>query len=286
MSVVMMSHRSGKAHLKQSKSLLKEKTARNFFYFQKKMRVPYTSSSSQLTTFLKNLNEYLDSGTYCDLTLIVGCERFPCHRIILASSSPYFQALLTHTFKENNLNSIELRDIEPQIFSALLHYIYSGQIQLDENNVQELLIASDMFQLDEVAKFCCHYLSVSLNENNALDIWKIANELQCSTLKEEAEDYILTHFRSLIKLDLVKLFPHDLLSKIISNDDLIVDNEQQVLEAIIVWYINNHRQSSEQLFDNIRFEYISKEHQTIVLNQIRLVCMIGHRTTQEDFLSI
>ena len=177
------------------------------------MRVPYTSSSSQLNHFLKNLNEYLNSGTYCDLTFIIGCEKFPCHRIILASSSPYFEALLTHKFKENNLNSIELRDIEPHIFSLLLHYIYSGQIELDENNVQEFLIASDMFQLDEVVQFCCHYLSISLNEKNVLDIWKISNELQCLTLKTDAEHYLLTHFRNLIKLDMIKLIPHDLLNK-------------------------------------------------------------------------
>jgi hypothetical protein len=237
------------------------------------MRVPYTSSSSQINIFLKNLNEYLDSGIYCDLTFRIGCEQFPCHRIILASSSPYFQALLTHTFKENSLNSIELRDIEPQTFSSLLHYIYSGQIELDENNVQELLIASDMFQLDEVVKFCCHYLSISLNEKNVLDVWKIANELECLSLKDDAEHYILTHFRSLIKLDTIKLFSQDLLNKIISNDDLIVDNEQQVLEAILMWYMNNHEKSSEQLFDNIRFEYISKEHQTMILNQIGFVCI-------------
>ncbi|CAF3909754.1 unnamed protein product, partial [Rotaria sp. Silwood2] len=153
------------------------------------MRVPYTSSTSQINVFLQNLNEYLDSGIYCDLTFIIGCEKFSCHRIILASSSPYFQALLTHRFKENNLNSIELRNIEPQIFSILLHYIYSGKIEIDNNNVQDILIASDMLQLDEVVQFCCHYLSISLNENNVIDTWKIADELGCISLKNDAEHY-------------------------------------------------------------------------------------------------
>jgi hypothetical protein len=241
------------------------------------MRVPYTSSSSQLNNFFKNLNEYLNSGTYCDLTFIVDCEKFPCHRIILASSSPYFEALLTHKFKENNLDSISLYDIKPDIFSLLLHYIYSGQIELDENNVQDLLIASDMFQLDEVVQFCCHYLSISLNEKNVLDIWKISNELQCLILKTDAEHYLLTHFRSLIKLDMIKLISHDLLKKLISNDDLIVDNEQQVFEAILIWYINNHEQSLEKLFDNIRFEYISKEHQKMILNQIESVIIFSQK---------
>jgi hypothetical protein len=61
------------------------------------------------------------------------------------------------------------------------------------------------------------------------------------------------------------------LIRIISNDDLIVDNEQQVLEAILIWYFNNHEQSFEQLFDSVRFEYISKEHQTMILHQIGFV---------------
>lgn len=249
------------------------------------MRVPYTSSASQINAFLRNLNEYLDSAVYCDLTFIIGCERFACHRIILASSSPYFQALLTHRFKENDLNSIELRDIEPRIFSILLHYIYSGKIEIDNNNVQDILIASDMLQLDEVVQFCCHYLSISLNETNVIDTWKIADELECISLRENAEDYVLTHFCNLIQLDLIKDIPHKLFIKIIANDDLIIDNEQQVLEAILTWYINNHEQSVEQLFDNVRLEYISQEHQNMILNQIGFVRIDDYSTFLEIFLS-
>ena len=235
------------------------------------MRVSYSSSPTQINLFFNNLKDYLDAGTYCDLTFIVGDEQFPCHRILVASCSPYFQALLTHTFKENTLNSIILRDIEPEIFSSLLHYIYSRQIELDETNVQELLLASDMFQLDEVVQFCCRYLSISLCETNVLDIWKIANELECLALKTDAEHYILQHFRSLIKLDMIKSIPYNLLKQILSSDDLIVDNEQQVFEGILMWFIHNQGQIGEQLFDNIRFDYISKEHQQTILNQIECV---------------
>ena len=236
------------------------------------MHVPYYSSTTRINLFLQNLNEYRQSSTYCDLTFVVGREQFPCHRIILASASPYFQVLLTHSFKENNLDSIELHDIEPEIFSALLNYIYSGQIDLDENNVHELLLAGDMFELKEIVEFCCHYLSISLDEKNVLETWKIANELKCSSLENDAEHYMLIHFRGLIKLDSIKLFPQDLLRKIISHDNLIVDSEQQVLEAILIWYINNPTQSAEQLFDYIRYDYISKEHQTMIINQTASVC--------------
>jgi hypothetical protein len=237
------------------------------------MRVPYTSSSSHISVFFQNLNEYLDLGIYCDLTLSIGCVKFACHRVIVASSSPYFQALLTHQFKENHLDTIELSDIDSSTFSLLLRYIYSGKIELDDHNVHDLLIASDMFQMDEIFQFCCHYLSIRLNEENVIETWKIADELECLSLKSNAEDYILTHFRDLIKHGRIQDLPRSLLIKMISNDDLTVDHEQQVLEAILVWYLNHRdrEQGFEQLFDNVRFEYISREHQTMILHQLGLV---------------
>lgn len=207
------------------------------------MRVLYNSSSSQINSFLRNLNQYRISGTYCDLEFTIADQQFPCHRIILVSTSPYFEALLTDAFKENNLHSIVLHDIESQIFSVLLNFIYSGEIEIDENNVHELLIAGDMFQLTEMVEFCCDYLSKGLNEQSVLETWIIANRLQCLTLEKNAEQYILEHFRSLIALDATKLFPQELLQRILSHDDLTVDNEHQVFEVVLNWYMKNPQQS-------------------------------------------
>lgn len=233
------------------------------------MRVMYNSSPTQVNSFFQNLDDCRNDGTFCDLTFEVGYEQFPCHRIIVASASPYFQVLLSNAFKEKSLNSIVLHDIESEIFALLLNYIYNRKIELDENNVQQILLASDMFQLDEVFQFCCHYLSISLNEKNVIDIWKISNELNCTNLKNDAEYCMLQRFRSLIELDLIQTLPYDLLKKLISNDELIVDNEQQVFKGLILWLIHNPEQIRDELFECIRFDYISKEHRDVILNQIR-----------------
>ena len=235
------------------------------------MLVPYTSSLVHINLLFENLNEYRCSGLYCDLRFVVDGQEFACHRVIVASSSTYFQALLTHPFKETHLDSIELHDVQPQIFSLLLCYVYSGHIDIGDHNVYDLLIASNMFQLEEVAQFCCHYLSISLNEGNVLETWKLAHELDRCSLQADAEQYLLTHFRELIRRDVLQQFPRSLLIQLISNDELIVDNEQQVLEAILIWYASNHEQPVEQLFDKVRLEYISKEHQNVILQQIGFV---------------
>lgn len=232
------------------------------------MRVQYTSSVTQINSFLQNLNDYRENGRYCDLTFSVGDKQFPCHRIILASSSPYFQALLTDGFRENNLDLIELHDIESRIFSTLLLYIYSGTIEIDNNNVQDILVASDMFQLGEVVEFCCRYLSISLNETNVIDIWKIADELRLKSLKEEAEHFMITNFHDLLKLNIIQNIPVNLLIQIISNDDLRIDDEQEVLDAILKWYCHHLEEPLEELWDNVRLEHISKEQQRNILHRI------------------
>ena len=240
------------------------------------MRVPYSSSNVRLNEFFQNLTNSLQSGTFCDVTFSVDNQQFPCHRIIVASYSPYFQALLTHQFKENHQHTIELTNIDSSIFSLILQYMYSGKIEIDDDYVRELFVASDMFQLDEIVQFCCHYMSISLNEQNVIETWRIANKIECSSLKNDAENYVLMHFRGLIRRDLIKHLPKSLFIQTISHDDLIVDHEHQVLEAILVWYLNNREQPFEQLLDNVRLEFISKEHQTMILNQIGLVNQLSN----------
>jgi len=52
------------------------------------------SHPKELLTVLNSLrtNEQL-----CDVTLLVGLLRIPCHKAVLSASSPYFQAMFTGT---------------------------------------------------------------------------------------------------------------------------------------------------------------------------------------------
>ncbi|CAF1205751.1 unnamed protein product [Adineta steineri] len=93
------------------------------------MRMPCATSTSQVNLFYQNLYEYFNSGTYCDLTFIVGCKRFSCHRIILASSSPYFQALLTYTFKENRFkipDKDQIASMDIYVINNMVNHICNG----------------------------------------------------------------------------------------------------------------------------------------------------------------
>uniref|UniRef100_A0A182U6H8 BTB domain-containing protein n=1 Tax=Anopheles melas TaxID=34690 RepID=A0A182U6H8_9DIPT len=65
-----------------------------------------------------------------DVTFIVKGEHLPAHRIILATRSEYFRALLYGGLKESKQNEITL-DIPAKAFQYLMKYIYTGRLSLN-----------------------------------------------------------------------------------------------------------------------------------------------------------
>lgn len=72
----------------------------------------------------------------CDLTVKIGTARIHAHKIVLASSSDYFDKLLTGGFKESNLKEINIEGIEPTAFELIVDYMYTSQLELTNHNVQ------------------------------------------------------------------------------------------------------------------------------------------------------
>jgi len=76
---------------------------------------------------------------FCDIkletddgTIIFG------HKVVLASASPYFQAMFTH-FAEKNKELVVIRELDSVILQLLIDFIYSGKIMVTENNVQVII---------------------------------------------------------------------------------------------------------------------------------------------------
>lgn len=64
------------------------------------------------------------------MTLEVGGEMINCHKVILASVSPYFFAMFNDDMLERNSDVISLHDIEPASLKQLIDYAYTGEITI------------------------------------------------------------------------------------------------------------------------------------------------------------
>lgn len=75
------------------------------------------------------------------------CLVSPSHRALLASVSPYFQAVFTSGFKEARDGEVLLKDMDPSILQELLVYIYSGELAIHSETAEDLFKTASRLQI-------------------------------------------------------------------------------------------------------------------------------------------
>lgn len=61
-------------------------------------------------------------------------------------------------------------------------------------NVQELMVAADMLQLNEVVSICGEFLKGHMDPSNCVGIFQFLEQIACIDMLEFTENYIHVHF--------------------------------------------------------------------------------------------
>jgi BTB/POZ domain len=66
------------------------------------------------------------------ITVVVGTEKvsFMTYKQLICNASPFFQKALKGKFKEATIQQVELPDVDPEMFSQYLQWMYSGTIDV------------------------------------------------------------------------------------------------------------------------------------------------------------
>lgn len=107
-----------------------------------------------------------------DIIFIVGSEvigskrTIPAHKYVLATGSSVFYAMFYGGLAENKQN-IEVPDVEPAAFLALLRYMYCDEVELEAETVLATLYAAKKYIVPHLARACVNYLETNLTAKNA-----------------------------------------------------------------------------------------------------------------------
>lgn len=89
-------------------------------------------------------------------------EKLHAHKLILHGCAPTL-AEYCDSCKESN-GDIPIKDVKPEIFRHLLHFVYGGTISCDilKANAKELIDASDRFGVGEISYniLCMHVVCI------------------------------------------------------------------------------------------------------------------------------
>lgn len=218
----------------------------------------------QSTLLQDGLKELLNENKLIDCILKVGDRSIPCHQLILSACSPYFRELyFSEDDKETDKMEVVLENLDPDVMEAIVNYMYSADIDINDDNVQGILAAANRFQIPSVFTVCVNYLQKQLSEKNCLGIYRLALMLNSSRLAMASRNHIADRFETLAKeADFLELSPTELFA-IIGADALNVEKEEVVFETLMRWIRKdkeNRVKSLEEAFDCVRFRLLPEKY--------------------------
>ncbi|XP_053373266.1 BTB/POZ domain-containing protein 6-like [Mercenaria mercenaria] len=189
----------------------------------------------------------LQDGTLCDVTFLVGNEKkeeVKAHKFILVSRSPVFYAMFCGSLAESN-HTIQVPDIEPEIFRVLLRFIYTEDCTVNEDNNMPLLYSAKKYETNRLAEKCKDYLNTQLSMDNVCVILQHAHKFDESELGEKCLEFIFENGENVLKSDGFASLPKEVLQKIIESDNLDAD-ELSIYDACKRWAVEQQQQKCKK----------------------------------------
>ena len=112
-------------------------------------QLKWSEFQSNVIMSFQSLRQQAD---FSDVTLVSGDghQRFEAHKVILASGSDFFKALLSDNSNPHPL--IYLRGVKAKQLEILLEYIYQGEVNILEEDLEELFLLATDLQIKGMSK--------------------------------------------------------------------------------------------------------------------------------------
>ncbi|XP_072020764.1 kelch-like protein 26 isoform X2 [Amphiura filiformis] len=236
---------------------------------------------SHLSHLSSGLNQLRHQAAFCDVTIIVGDQRFSAHKAVLSCASDYFQGMFTSGFQESTMSEITVPGTE-ESFAQILDFAYTGHFSLSLRTVVCILKMACYMVLTKAVALCAEYLKDvkdKLTVEDCFEIWLIAsNHKSLSNVAQMYRSHVIQNFVKCVK---TKVFLENasasVMMEILSDEEIETDTstEEQILQGTVMWLQYDWEQR--------------KVHAVDLLKNIRLGLVPVDRLQQilgDDFMTI
>ncbi|XP_004573050.2 kelch-like protein 9 [Maylandia zebra] len=159
------------------------------------------SSTEHGEDVLKGFDSFRGDETLCDVVLVPGDskEKFPVHRVIMASSSDYFKAMFTGGMREQEMREIKLHGVTKLGLKNIIDFIYTSKVSLDMGNLQDTLEAANFLQVMPVLRFCNQLLSSEITIDNCVEVERIATDLLLEDVQQNIGEFVSQNLSELVE---------------------------------------------------------------------------------------
>ncbi|XP_022177565.1 kelch-like protein 17 isoform X2 [Myzus persicae] len=202
----------------------------------------------------KKFDEMRSNKQLCDIKIIAknGAEIW-AHKVVLAANSEYFNIMFNSKFKESKELEIQIQELDPNVLSLLIDFIYSSELVVNEQNVQEILNGICLLQLDEsICCECIDYIKSRIDPANCLGMKEMAECLGLSDFYTFCLNYTLVNFKQVYKNEEFLLITFDKILQLIKSEDLCV-NDEKVYKSVMKWIKYDRESRCKHLPDLMKY---------------------------------
>ena len=229
---------------------------------------------SHSSTLVTGIYDFYKEQKYCDVKIKISEERkIGAHRVVLASSSHYFDSLFGNQFLEASKGEVELLGFDGSATTKLIEFAYSGNIRINVDNVLAVLEVANYLGVEFVEETCAEFLNLSIDRRSCLKIFQIADVFALENLREAAKHHVLRHFTSASKDDGFLNLSCPLLKELLDSEELCVvvedllpykDEREKILLQAVLKYVEHDPTSRVECLHDL-LSLIRLPTQTITL---------------------
>jgi kelch-like protein 10 len=140
--------------------------------------------------------------------------------------------------------------------NLILEYVYTQNVDIDQENVWQLLMSADYFILPGLLELCCDFLRREMAPENCIGILRFVSIYFCPRLEVEARRFVMRNFEKVSQeSDEFLELPLEELQALIGADELNVRTEEIVWEGVLRWIehdAGNRKRHIAELLKGVR----------------------------------
>ncbi|ELU04796.1 hypothetical protein CAPTEDRAFT_64340, partial [Capitella teleta] len=141
-----------------------------------------------------------DEHVLTDITLkLVDRSTISCHKLVLMIASPFFEAMFKSAMKESTQQEVQLDFFDAVTTRMLVAYFYSGKIEINTENAERLVEASDFLCMSELKQDIGASLIPHVDSTNCMEIYQFACKYSLEQLISHCLELILANFNEVAR---------------------------------------------------------------------------------------
>ena len=226
------------------------------------MKIERVVDKAYQNEFMKGLHKMRQNEQYTDMTLQSGDVHIRCHRIVLEAASDYFKAMFRCGLEESTSATVQLT-MEPEILTSIVDYMYTGEIELTVDNVESLVKVGDLLQLGCLKARCAYFMTSQVELNNCFEFYRFALLYRLDQLQKVTKQFVFAEFKTVALIVEFKELTCRELIEFIKDDNVNVDDEDIVFDAVLGWVrhdLDNRKSSLQTILEHVRLPYCTSNY--------------------------